>query len=73
MFEIVEAIAMFCVHLMMIAISIMVLYQFWGFLAALYRQQKPRKPKIKTKFSIPKNQSLRRGKTFKSSKSIRRG
>jgi hypothetical protein len=72
MFELVEKIAMFCIHLMMIAISIMVLYHFAEFVAALYRQQKPRKPTVTTKFPIPTNQRLRFKKTFKSSKSIRR-
>jgi hypothetical protein len=72
MFEIVEAIAMFCVHLSLIAVSIVILYQCCAFLVALYRPSKPRKPKITRKFPIPSNQSVRFKKTFKSSKSIRR-
>lgn len=73
MFELVEIIAIFLGRLAIIAMSIMVLYHFADFVSALYRKEKPRKPKITRKFSIPKNQNIRAGKSFKSSKSIRRG
>jgi hypothetical protein len=72
MFEIVEAIATFFIHLMMIAISIMVLYHFWAFLVTLQRPTKPKKSKVTRKFPIPANQSVRFKKSFRSSKSIRR-
>jgi hypothetical protein len=72
MFELVEAIAMFFNHLMIIALSIIVLVYFFYFMATLFRPSKPSKPKITRKFPIPSNQHRRFKKTFKSVKYIRR-
>jgi hypothetical protein len=72
MFELVETIAMFCVHLMLIALSIVILIHLYFSIAELYRKGKKRKPKVNRKFPIPSNQHLGFKKTFKTVKYIRR-